>query len=99
MQAAYRQQFGQDLTVISGGRTHEEQARLYNLYLSGRGNLAAKPGTSVHESGRAADFGGAAHSGNTPQHAWLVANGPKFGWLWTGKAFSQREDWHFEYQG
>lgn len=96
---AYQAQFGQPLVVNSGGRTRQEQAYLYWLYQQGRGNLAAPPGQSVHESGRAVDLGGAAHYSNTPQHAWLRANAGQFGWLWTGKNFSQREDWHWEFQG
>lgn len=95
LQKAYQQKFGQSLPVISGGRTYQEQARLYALYKSGRGNLAAPPGTSNHESGRAVDFGGPAH-GYSPQQTWLAQNAPKFGWHWAGKNFSQVEPWHFE---
>lgn len=98
LQAAYQQRFNQPLSVLSGGRSHEDQARAYAAYKAGRGNLAAPPGSSVHESGRAVDFGGAAH-GYSPQQTWLVQNGPKFGWLWAGKNFSQVEPWHFEFQG
>ena len=46
---------GQPISIQSGKRSFEEQTRLYNLYKAGRGNLAAKPGTSRHESGNAAD--------------------------------------------
>jgi D-alanyl-D-alanine carboxypeptidase/Transglycosylase SLT domain len=46
------------VTVTSGFRTFEEQQELYQRYLSGSGNLAAKPGTSRHEFGLAVDFGG-----------------------------------------
>lgn len=94
LQGAYRKQFGTDLPVISGGRTFQEQTALYNSWLAGKGNLAAKPGTSKHETGRAVDFGGAAHSGGTAQHSWLAANAPNFGWHWAGKNFG--EAWHFE---
>lgn len=40
--------------VNSGFRTYAEQVVLYNRYLHG-GNLAAKPGQSLHESGNAVD--------------------------------------------
>jgi LAS superfamily LD-carboxypeptidase LdcB len=99
LNAAYKDRWGQPLTVNSGGRTGEQQQRLRNLYLAGKGNLAAPRGQSVHESGRAVDLGGAAHYSSTPQHAWLRANAGSFGWLWTGKNFSQREDWHWEFAG
>lgn len=49
------QELGQSIEVKSGLRTRSEQAELYRKYLNGTGNLAARPGTSNHESGRAAD--------------------------------------------
>jgi LAS superfamily LD-carboxypeptidase LdcB len=98
MQADYQKKFGQPLTINSGGRTHEEQSALYNAYKSGRGNLAAAPGTSVHETGNAVDFGGAAH-GYGPQQTWLAQNAGRYGWTWAGKNFSQVEPWHFEWRG
>lgn len=54
--AAFNKAAGGRFSVISGLRTRAEQERLYALYLSGRGNLAAKPGTSRHETGDAADL-------------------------------------------
>lgn len=42
-------------SVTSGFRSYQEQARLYALWLSGRGNRAAPPGTSNHEGGQAVD--------------------------------------------
>jgi D-alanyl-D-alanine carboxypeptidase len=46
---------GTKLNVLSGNRTRAEQEELYQRFLNGTGNLAAPPGTSRHESGRAAD--------------------------------------------
>ncbi len=43
------------LRIVSGFRSRAQQERLYALYLSGRGNLAARPGTSKHERGLAID--------------------------------------------
>ena len=99
LNAAYRQRFGQDLVINSGGRSYEDQARLYAAYRAGRGNLAAPPGTSVHESGRAVDFGGPIQNARSAQHVWLQQNAGRFGWLWTGKNFSQFEPWHWEWHG
>lgn len=99
LNAAYRQTFGKDMPINSGGRTYAEQQHLYNLYRAGRGNLAAKPGTSEHESGRAVDFGGALHHAGTREHNWLVQNAGRFGFKWTGKNFRQFEAWHFEWWG
>lgn len=46
---------GKDIDIVSGYRTRDEQAALYQKYLNGTGNLAAPPGHSNHESGNAAD--------------------------------------------
>jgi phosphopantetheine adenylyltransferase len=43
--------------ITSGVRSYEEQERLYRRYKSGEGGLAAPPGTSRHEFGRAVDIG------------------------------------------
>lgn len=43
--------------ISEGYRSTEKQQYFYDLYLSGRGNLAAKPGTSQHEFHIAADIG------------------------------------------
>lgn len=48
---------GKIIDVREGKRSRAEQEYLYALYLSGRGNLAARPGTSRHETGDAADCG------------------------------------------
>lgn len=54
--AKFNRAAGGRYSVISGLRTRAEQERLYNLYRAGRGNLAARPGTSRHETGNAADL-------------------------------------------
>lgn len=41
--------YGEKINITSGYRSYEEQARLYALYKSGKGNLAAEPGKSNHE--------------------------------------------------
>ena len=43
------------MTGNGGSRSRADQERAYALYLSGRGPLAARPGTSAHEGGRAMD--------------------------------------------
>lgn len=49
------QAIGKPINIVSGMRSRAEQAALYQKYLNGTGNLAAKPGSSNHESGGAAD--------------------------------------------
>lgn len=47
--------FGGRVLIVSGRRSYAEQQALYDQYLAG-GALAAKPGTSKHEHGQAADL-------------------------------------------
>lgn len=89
------------LRINSGGRTYAQQAQLYAAYKAGRGNKAAPPGTSLHESGIAVDLGGPLYNTNmgaavaTRQHTWMRQNAAKFGWYWVGKNYG--ESWHWEY--
>lgn len=101
LNAAYGKAFGGGLTVNSGGRTYAEQAKLYAAYKAGRGNLAAPPGTSLHETGIAIDLGGPIYNKNmaaavaTKQHTWLRQNAAQFKWFWVGQRYG--ESWHWEY--
>ncbi|MNS45874.1 N-acetylmuramoyl-L-alanine amidase XlyA precursor [compost metagenome] len=80
---------GVQLRITSGYRSYAEQVELYNLYKSGRGNIAAKPGTSNHETGDAIDFQ------NLPgAWAWLKRNSQRFGF----KNFDP-EPWHYSPNG
>ena len=86
---------GVKLKLNSGFRTWAEQVRLYALYLAGRGNLAAKPGFSNHQSGLAVDIQ-VDNSFTSPVYRWLEANAARYGFVNTGKSFSQPEPWHWE---
>ena len=79
---------GVSLAIRSGYRTHAKQKKLYKQYRNGVGNLAAKPGFSVHESGRALDI---VMSDKT--YGWLVAHARDFGFHRTVRG----EPWHWEY--
>ncbi len=80
---------GVDLQIESGWRSRQEQEVLYQKYLNGTGNLAAKPGTSNHESGQAIDFK------NTPgAFDWLAKNASKF-----GLKNLPGEPWHYSVNG
>lgn len=59
MRQASLSQFGVDLYpggLLSGYRTYEQQAYLYDLFLSGQGAPANPPGSSSHEYGSAVDL-------------------------------------------
>jgi hypothetical protein len=75
---------GTNIHVQSGWRSYAEQAALYEAYLNGTGNLAAPPGSSNHESGRAADI--------TPGSEVFGSMAGKFGMGFTVPG----ESWHIE---
>ena len=80
---------GVELKITSANRSRQEQEVLYQKYLNGTGNLAAKPGTSNHEGGLAIDFT------NTPgAHAWLAKNAGRF-----GLKNLPGEPWHYSTTG
>lgn len=92
---AAAQTAGITLRLESAFRTMEEQERLYRAYLDGSGNLAAPPGYSNHQNGRAIDIS-VRGSFTSPEYVWLAANARRFGFVNTGKNFSQPEPWHWE---
>lgn len=96
MSAAFTQAFGQPLCLTDSYRTFEEQVRLYGA----KPALAAVPGTSNHGWGLAVDMCGGIESFGSPQHNWLLANGPRFGWTnppWARPGRGREEPWHWEF--
>jgi LAS superfamily LD-carboxypeptidase LdcB len=87
------------LRLNSGFRSNEKQTYLWEGFtakLPGF-NLAAKPGYSNHQSGRAADFANCATT-DTREHRWLTANAHRWRWRNTGMSFTaQKEPWHWEH--
>jgi LAS superfamily LD-carboxypeptidase LdcB len=76
--------------TLSGYRSYAQQLYLYNLYLSGQGNLAAVPGTSSHEYGIALDVA-------EPYMRTVVDQiGANYGWA---KTEAPDEWWHVNYVG
>ena len=80
-----------NFSITSGFRTYDQQKALYEAYLRGEGNLAAKPGRSLHEQGRAVDLNWSQL--NDRQRAWLRANLPRF-----GVTPIKSEAWHWEWR-
>jgi hypothetical protein len=80
---------GVRLRIVSGFRTMEHQQALYRAYRLGRGNLAAVPGTSNHQSGHALDL-----NTSTPGVLrWLDRHAREYGFRRTVPT----ESWHWEY--
>lgn len=71
-------------------RSIARQIMFWLLHLSGKGNLAARPGFSNHGWGLAADV----IYSNAAVRAWMFANAHKYGWL-----KDPTEDWHWNYVG
>jgi LAS superfamily LD-carboxypeptidase LdcB len=82
---------GLDLAIRSGFRSHEQQKELYRDYRHGWGHLAARPGYSNHQSGRALDI----YITDYRVYEWLKKNATKYGF----KRTVRREAWHWEYVG
>lgn len=80
--------FGGRVLIVSGRRSYAEQQVLYNAYLAG-GTLAAKPGTSNHEKGAAADLRIVDGSVSWPD---VHGVGATYGLHWPIPS----EDWHVE---
>ena len=99
LNAAYRGQFGQNLSVTSSYRDYDGQVEARNT----RGGLAATPGTSNHGRGLATDLDGFGDVGefDTPSYIWMAANAGAFGWIhpsYMGPGGSgPLEPWHWEY--
>jgi hypothetical protein len=93
MREASLRDYGVDLYPagpLSAYRTYDQQASLYNLFLSGQGAPADPPGTSSHELGTAVDLA-------TPEMRSIVdAIGANYGW---GKIHGPTEWWHVDYLG
>ena len=81
---------GVDLAIRSGFRSHEQQTWLYRAYRAGWGNMAARPGHSLHQSGRALDL----DVSDPGVLAWLNRNARRFGFRRTVRS----EPWHWEFR-
>jgi hypothetical protein len=99
LNAAYKARFGVAITVTDSYRDYATQVRTK----AEKGYMAAKPGTSNHGWGLAADLGGGVNRFGTPQHNWFMQNGPRYGWdfpAWGRQGGSGPiEPWHAEFNG
>ncbi|MBI3182107.1 MAG: D-alanyl-D-alanine carboxypeptidase family protein [Myxococcales bacterium] len=93
MQQAARRA-GISLPALSGFRTMAEQQTLYQKYLNGTGNLAARPGYSNHQNGISMDIGNVGGYG-TATYRWLQQNASRFGFANDVRG----EYWHWTFRG
>lgn len=100
LNAAFRARFGHDLDLDLTYRDYETQVAMRKAL----GSIAAVPGTSKHGTGLALDVPElpCEYGWDTPQRAWLIANGPSYGWVqpsWALRNGSNPEYWHYEFVG
>lgn len=96
--AAYAAEFRDGLCITDSYRTVASQVTLFAT----KPDLAAVPGTSNHGWGTAVDLCGGVERFGTPQHEWMRANAPLYGWFhpsWAQPGGSRPEPWHWEYGG
>lgn len=111
MAADFKKATGYTLHVSDGTRTWDEQLAFWNLYQSGKGNLALHPSSPLayhvetNPSGpRALDIrdsgttAGVTVAGNARSN-WIRNNASKYGFDPAGYGFSQVEPWHIEFRG
>ena len=96
LQAAYQAATGLPLKVLEGYRDFPRQQKLRNLMITGNGNTAAVPGTSVHGWALAFDFAAPLNNANTSQHKWMRENAGRYGFDWN-RGRADGEAWHWEY--
>jgi LysM repeat protein len=92
MRAASLSQYGVDLYPagpLSACRSYDQQAYLYDQYLSGQGAPANPPGTSTHELGIAVDVA------TKSMRSIIDQIGGAYGWM----ATIPTEWWHVQYVG
>lgn len=95
---AFAHKFGYRIGITDSYRTLASQFAVK----AEKPGLAAVPGTSNHGWGLALDLNGAVAHFGTAERAWLVANGPSFGWIapgWANAGGSKPEPWHYEFVG
>lgn len=100
LNAKFRAEFGHDIELDLAYRDLATQQAMR----AALGSIAAVPGQSKHGTGRAFDVVEmpCQYGWDTEQRAWLVANGPAYGWVspsWARENGSNPEYWHYEYTG
>jgi hypothetical protein len=95
---AYAARFGRPICVTDSYRTLEMQVDVHRR----KPNMTAVPGTSNHGWGTAVDLCDGVNRFDSPTHAWMQANAPRFGWFhpgWARAGSTRPEPWHWEFAG
>ncbi len=98
MSEAYALHFGDPICVTDSYRDYAGQVAVHQS----KPTLAAVPGTSNHGWGTATDLCGGIQTFGSPQHEWMRANAPLYGFFhpgWAQQGGSRPEAWHWEFGG
>jgi len=100
LNVAFRAALGRDLALDLTYRDYDTQVAMR----AALGSVAAQPGTSSHGTGLALDVPELPcdYGWDSAARAWLVANGPSYGWVsptWARQNGSNPEYWHYEFRG
>jgi len=94
--SAYAKSMKSKLCIADSYRSYALQVTTY----ASKPGLAAVPGTSNHGWALAVDLCGGIERFGSPQHKWMVANAPRFGWKhpsWARQGGGREEAWHWEF--
>ncbi|MFI2102628.1 DUF2809 domain-containing protein [Isoptericola sp. NPDC019693] len=97
LDAAYRAEFGQHLTVNSAYRSYEQQVEVFNP--ADPNPLAAPPGCSNHGLGTAVDLSMGPEGFDGARYAWLKEHAEEHGWThpdWAEPDGRLPEPWHWQ---
>ncbi|MFD6135246.1 DUF2809 domain-containing protein [Isoptericola sp. NPDC060257] len=97
LDAAYRAEFGQHLTVNSAYRSYDQQVEVYDP--DDPNPLAAPPGCSNHGLGTAVDISMGPEGFDGARYAWLKEHAEEHGWTHPGWAEPDGrlpEPWHWQ---
>ncbi len=96
LEVAYNARFDKDLCITDSYRSLASQISV----AARKPGLAARPGSSEHGWGLAVDLCDGGDQAGTPEHDWLLAHAPAYGWdnpQWARPGGSRPEAWHWEY--
>lgn len=93
MMAPFLKATGLPLKSIEGYRDFATQVYYRNLYLTGKGNVAAVPGTSKHGEALADDFAWPMTSWTTPGQTWFRAHEAQYSQS-SSQGVADGEPWH-----
>lgn len=94
---AFRKAFGVPLALTEAYRGLARQQALWDAHQNETGNLAVRPGKSVHGWALGCDFGSGVQRPVTAQKLWMNAHALAFGWQPRLDTSTSPEAWHLDH--